>query len=312
MIVRWYAEKLRPTTGAHHPGREQGRRDRLFWRPSLPHAQTGRHTRSSCTAGVRSPRPHYLYQESDASMSPKALKIAATIEQTADDGRGRCQVAGQDRCAELTALSESKKEQGHLRNVKRARHRSMGAIYKEHEKLEAVEVIYRTAGDALNDLASGALDYGVFDNIFAASQERAGRIRILGISTGQRMQATPQLPTMTEQGVPMDVTGGFGMIVPSGNPAARRRHDQPHIQSGDRERGRQEILQQHRQRSLGQYGRRVRSIPARRDQEMGRLGAHRQAPAPRLTRLETQRLPKRDPRHRRAKRRRLTTADARR
>ena len=67
----------------------------------------------------------------------------------------------------------------------------MGAIYKEHNKLAAVEVVYRTAADSLNDMASGAIDYGMYDNIFAAAQERAGRVRILAVSTPTRLDARP-------------------------------------------------------------------------------------------------------------------------
>ena len=84
--------------------------------------------------------------------------------------------------------------------------------------LQAVKVTYRTASDSLNDLASGAIDYGMYDNIFAAAQARAGRIRMLAISMPQRLQAIPEIPTMTEQGVPMSLTGGFAAMVPSATP----------------------------------------------------------------------------------------------
>jgi len=94
----------------------------------------------------------------------------------------------------------------------------MGAIYKDKLGLEAVEVPYKTASDSLNDMASGAIDYGMFDNIFSAAQERAGRVKILAVSTPERLQANPNIPTMTEQGVPMSLTGWFSAMVPSATP----------------------------------------------------------------------------------------------
>jgi tripartite-type tricarboxylate transporter receptor subunit TctC len=214
VIVRWYAEKLRPTMGATILVENRvGAMAFLateFTARSKPDGYTiFLHGWSSIASA------NYLIKNPSIDVT-KALKLAGTMNK-----QPMMVVAAANSPAkslrELTALVKAKKEKATY-GTSNVLAQVMGALYKEHEKLEAVEVIYRTAGDALNDLSSGALDYGVFDNIFAASQERAGRIRILGISTGQRMQATPQLPTMAEQGVPMDVTGGFGMIVPSATP----------------------------------------------------------------------------------------------
>ena len=49
----------------------------------------------------------------------------------------------------------------------------IGELYKSIAGLKAVEVNYRTANDSLNDFASGAIDYGVQDPIFALA--RCGR-----------------------------------------------------------------------------------------------------------------------------------------
>jgi tripartite-type tricarboxylate transporter receptor subunit TctC len=43
-------------------------------------------------------------------------------------------------------------------------------------------------------------------------------LKILAISTAERMQADPNLPTMAEQGVPMDLLGWFAAMVPMGTP----------------------------------------------------------------------------------------------
>jgi tripartite-type tricarboxylate transporter receptor subunit TctC len=97
--------------------------------------------------------------------------------------------------------------------------RVVGAVYKEKAGLTAVEVQYRTAADGLNDLANGNLDYAILDPVFATAQAREQRIRILGVSTGQRLRATASYPTMTELGYPMDLTSWWGAMVPAGTPA---------------------------------------------------------------------------------------------
>jgi tripartite-type tricarboxylate transporter receptor subunit TctC len=95
----------------------------------------------------------------------------------------------------------------------------MGELYKTATGIKAVEVSYRTANDSLNDFASGAVDYGMKDPVFALVQEREGRLRSLAISGAHRMQAVPNLPTMTEEGVPgVELFGWFAVMVPAATP----------------------------------------------------------------------------------------------
>jgi tripartite-type tricarboxylate transporter receptor subunit TctC len=94
----------------------------------------------------------------------------------------------------------------------------MGEWYKQLSGVTAVEVNYKTAPDSLNDFASGVLDYGMVDNVFALSQQRAGRVRILAISTGERLQASGDLPTMKELGFDMDLTSWWCTMVPAATP----------------------------------------------------------------------------------------------
>jgi tripartite-type tricarboxylate transporter receptor subunit TctC len=94
----------------------------------------------------------------------------------------------------------------------------MGEIYKNVTGVKAVEVTYKTAPDSLNELTSGKLDYGMHDPVFSLAQQREGRLRILAVSTGKRLAASPDLPTMTESGIPMDLTGWWAAMVPTGTP----------------------------------------------------------------------------------------------
>jgi tripartite-type tricarboxylate transporter receptor subunit TctC len=95
----------------------------------------------------------------------------------------------------------------------------MGEMYKQIAGLDAVEVNYRTGMDTLNDIASGAVDYSMVDNVFALSQAREGRLRILAVSTGKRLEANADIPTMDEAGVKgMDLTSWWATMVPSATP----------------------------------------------------------------------------------------------
>ena len=94
----------------------------------------------------------------------------------------------------------------------------MGEIYKDVTGIKAVEVNYKTAPDSLNEILSGKVDYGMHDPVFSLAQQREGRLRILAVSTATRLQENPDLPTMTESGVPMDLTGWWAAMLPAGTP----------------------------------------------------------------------------------------------
>jgi tripartite-type tricarboxylate transporter receptor subunit TctC len=59
----------------------------------------------------------------------------------------------------------------------------------------------------------------MMDPVSAISQTNAGRWRMLAVSTARRMQAVPDLPTMTESGVPgIELFGWFAAMVPTATP----------------------------------------------------------------------------------------------
>ena len=94
----------------------------------------------------------------------------------------------------------------------------MGAIYKQKAGLAAVDVNYKTSGDIMNDMMSGSVDYALMEPVFATAQHKAGKLRVLGVSTGERLQSAPDLPTMNESGVPMKLDLWWAAMVPSKTP----------------------------------------------------------------------------------------------
>ena len=120
--------------------------------------------------------------------------------------------------AELTAAMKAKGDKASYAQSNTSG-KVMGELYKQATGIKAVEVAYRTANDSLNDFASGVVDYGMLDPVSALSQTRAGRLRMLAVSTAKRMQAVPDLPTMAEAGVPgVELLTWFAAMVPSATP----------------------------------------------------------------------------------------------
>jgi tripartite-type tricarboxylate transporter receptor subunit TctC len=121
----------------------------------------------------------------------------------------------------LAELTEAMKKKGDKASYAQSNTsgKVMGELYKQATGVKAVDVPYRTANDSVNDFASGVVDYGMMDPVFALSQARAGRLRMLAVSTPQRMQAVPELPTMAEAGVPgVELLTWFSAMVPSATP----------------------------------------------------------------------------------------------
>jgi len=157
----------------------------------------------------------HLYKNPPVDVG-KAIQIAATINRQpfmlVVDAKSPYKTVAQ--------LTEAMKKKGDKASYASAAPTGaiMGEIYKNATGVKAIEVTYKTAPDSLNEMLSGKLDYGMHDPVFSLAQAREGRLRILAVSTGKRLAASPDLPTMTEVGIPMDLTGWWAAMVPAGTP----------------------------------------------------------------------------------------------
>jgi len=146
----------------------------------------------------------------------KALRVAATTSNLAFmltvDAKSPYKTV-----AELTAAMKKKGDKASYATTANPGV-IMGAIYKNTTGIEAVDVPYRTAPDSLNEMLSGRIDYALHDPIFALGQAREGRLRVLAVSTGKRLTSQPDIPTMSESGVPMDLSLWWGVLVPAATP----------------------------------------------------------------------------------------------
>jgi tripartite-type tricarboxylate transporter receptor subunit TctC len=97
--------------------------------------------------------------------------------------------------------------------------RVLGAMLRDSAGGKAVEVQYRTSADWINDLANGALDFGIIDAASGSGHARQGRIRILAVSTADRFPTMPEVQTLKEAGLDVDVAGWWAAYAPAGTPA---------------------------------------------------------------------------------------------
>ena len=86
---------------------------------------------------------------------------------------------------------------------------------------QAVRVDYRTAPEAVPDLANGTLDFMIMDGISAVGMVKNAQLRGLAVTTAWRIPSLPDVPTMQESGFDdFDFAPWWGVYVPAGTPAA--------------------------------------------------------------------------------------------
>jgi tripartite-type tricarboxylate transporter receptor subunit TctC len=96
-----------------------------------------------------------------------------------------------------------------------------GELYKEMAGLTTTYVPYKETMSALSDTISGRVDFMTYDITFLVPQARAGRLRILAVTSATRRASLPGVPTMVESGFPgYDLAPWWGVVVPAGTPKA--------------------------------------------------------------------------------------------
>ena len=96
-----------------------------------------------------------------------------------------------------------------------------GELLKYYGKFDAVHVPFRGAPAAMTALLAGDVDF-MFDALsISAPQIRAGKIRLLAVTSRTRSPMFPDAPTLIESGFPeFEVSGWTGVMTTGGTPPA--------------------------------------------------------------------------------------------
>jgi tripartite-type tricarboxylate transporter receptor subunit TctC len=94
-----------------------------------------------------------------------------------------------------------------------------GELFKTLADVEVVHIAYKGAAPAMNDLLGGRVEM-TFDPLPSSlSQIKAGKLRPLAVTTSMRSAALPDVPTMSEAGVPgYELNGWSGVLVHANTP----------------------------------------------------------------------------------------------
>lgn len=98
-------------------------------------------------------------------------------------------------------------------------------LLKQRTGTHITHIPYRGSAPAYTDLIAGQLQ-AMFDSLPAVlPHAKAGKVRVLAVSTAQRVPQLPDVPTVAESGVAgFDALGWLGIVAPKGvDPAIRDR-----------------------------------------------------------------------------------------
>ncbi|MBO9651036.1 MAG: tripartite tricarboxylate transporter substrate binding protein [Variovorax sp.] len=97
-----------------------------------------------------------------------------------------------------------------------------GVLFNSMAGVDLQHIPYKGTGPALTDLLGGQVSMSFTDVLTAMPYLKTGKLRALGVTTAQRSQALPDVPTLAEQGLKgYDVSVFFGIVAPAGTPPDR-------------------------------------------------------------------------------------------
>ena len=92
-------------------------------------------------------------------------------------------------------------------------------MFKSMANIDIVHVPYKGTGPALTDLMAGQIQMSMLSIVASLSQVRAGKLKGLAVSSINRSDAAPEIPTVAESGLPgYSFYGWYCMLAPAKTP----------------------------------------------------------------------------------------------
>lgn len=92
-------------------------------------------------------------------------------------------------------------------------------LIHERNHVKANAVPYKGTVPAMTDLAAGNVDYSVGEINAVMPLARGGKVRVLAVTSGQRLKELPDVPTVAESGAPgLEIDGWIALYGPAKMP----------------------------------------------------------------------------------------------
>jgi len=99
-------------------------------------------------------------------------------------------------------------------------HHFCGELLKSMSGIDLVHVPYKGSPPAIAGLLGGEVSLMFANLTDIGSQIKNGKVKALAVTTPKRAPSLPDLPTLSEAGLPgFEITSWFGLLAPAGTPA---------------------------------------------------------------------------------------------
>src|SRR6266487_969007 len=93
------------------------------------------------------------------------------------------------------------------------------SLFKLQSGLDIAHIPFKGGGPAMMDVIAGNTQIAIGSLIQTLPHIRSGRLKPLGVGSAKRVPALPDLPTISEAGVPgYEATNWWGIVAPAGTP----------------------------------------------------------------------------------------------
>lgn len=120
---------------------------------------------------------------------------------------------------QLVALARSQRLNVATSGVGQSPHMS-SEMFRQKTGIDVTLVPFPGAAPAVTALLGQQVDYMIDNLPSSMAHIQAGKFRPLAITSASRSAQLPEVPTMAEAGVPMQVTAWFGLLAPAATPDA--------------------------------------------------------------------------------------------
>src|SRR5687767_268187 len=94
-----------------------------------------------------------------------------------------------------------------------------GELFKSLAKVDLLHVPYKGAGPAMIDVMAGHI--GMMFGAAGLAEAKAGKVRVIAVTSAKRSGTAPEIPTVAESGVAgYEATIWFGLLAPAATPQA--------------------------------------------------------------------------------------------
>lgn len=96
-----------------------------------------------------------------------------------------------------------------------------GETIKQQTGIDVTHIPYKGGGQAIGDVVGGQVKLGVLGMAPVMPHYKAGKLKILAVTGGQRSSLLPDIPTVAESGLPgFSTLQWTGIVAPAGTPPA--------------------------------------------------------------------------------------------